>query len=138
MGRVILRRGRDETALIKLLIWQSYWDTEPRPSQRTLARTLGVSQPYVCKIMRKAIPVGFDKLARNGRPTLQELEQARGVTARMRERAPALFTPASTGASDESEPQPSNPYRVIAEAKTLREWRELEGRRGNRRGWFRW
>ena len=132
MGRVALRRGRDETALIKLLIWQSYWDGEAGPSQRTLARTLHVSQPYVCKTMRKAVSVGFDELVRYGRPTLQELEQARGVTSRVRERAPALFAPAPTGASDEPEPQRSNPYYVMAHARTLEEWKQLL-QRGERR-----
>jgi len=36
--------------------------------------------------MRKDVSVGFDALARNGSPTLQDLERARCVSARLRER----------------------------------------------------
>jgi hypothetical protein len=45
-GRIKLHRSRDETAIVKLLIWQLCFGSEPRPSQRALARQLGVSQPY--------------------------------------------------------------------------------------------
>jgi hypothetical protein len=53
-GRFKLYRSRDGTAVVKLLIWQSRIGGEPRPSQRALARQLGVSQPYICKVTRKA------------------------------------------------------------------------------------
>lgn len=85
MGRVLLRRGRDETALIKLLTWQICFERSPRPSQRFIARQLRVSQPYICKVMRKATTVGFYELAKNGRATIEELEQARKVSDRLRE-----------------------------------------------------
>ena len=82
--------------------------------------------------MRKAVSVGFDELARCGRPTLQELEHSRGVTARMKERAPDLFSAAPTTASDQDEPQRSNPYHVMFEARTMDEWEKLERRGGCR------
>ena len=129
-GCVKLYRGHDESQIIKLLVWQAWFDDEPRPSQRALARQLGVSQPYICKVMRKAHPVGWDALTRNGRTTFEELEQVRRVSARMRERAPGLFTPATRPAAHE--PQPANPYRVMAHARTLRDWEQIRRRAGRR------
>jgi hypothetical protein len=132
MGRIKLWRGREETALIKLLIWQSCFDSAPRPSQRALAHSLCVSQPYVCKVMRKAHAVGWDALTRHGRTTFEELEQVRRVTARMRERVPALFAPCRQ--PEPPQPQGLNPYRAIGQARTLREWEQE--RRGERRVLF--
>jgi hypothetical protein len=85
MGRIKLWRGREETAVIKLLIWQSCFEGAPRPSQRALARKLRVSQPYVFKVMRKAIPEGFQELAKNGPLSMDDLEQARKASTRLRE-----------------------------------------------------
>jgi len=114
-----------ETAIIKLLIWQACFDPEPRVSQRTLARQLHVWPSYVCKVQKQAAK-GLEALASGRRYTLADFEQARGVTGRMRERQPGASQPALL------EPQPSNPYRAIAHARTLREWEQLERRGGGR------
>ena len=47
-------RSDGETAVIKLLIWQASFDDGPRPTQRALARLLGVWPSYVCKIQKQA------------------------------------------------------------------------------------
>lgn len=135
-GKIKLWRGHDETQIIKLLIWQSWFDPEPRPSQRTLARKLCVRPSYVCKVQKKAITKGMDALTREGRRiTLDDLAEPQRVSARMRERAPELFGPASASVPAIPEPHRSEPYRVIAEARTLEDWEKLE-RRGRRRVGF--
>ncbi len=151
-GRIKLRRLLSETGIIKLLIWQAYFSDDPRPSQRALARQLRVSQPYVCKVMREAHPVGWDALARGEHATFEELEQARRVTARVREREPDLFTPAPhRSASDEprvltADERIAETQREVAAWKRknpsdgrLRTWQESEElrRRGGRRVLFR-
>jgi hypothetical protein len=111
-----LYRGRDETAVIKYLIWQSRFDDEPHLSKRALAQQLGVSQAYICKVMRKTHPDGWDALIKNGRITFEELGQARRATARMRERAPSLFTRVLQPESHQ--PKPSNPYGLVPSFET--------------------
>ena len=56
-------RSNRETLVIKLLIWQSSFDDKRANSQRSLARQLGVSPSYVCKIQAQA-EKGLDALAR--------------------------------------------------------------------------
>src|SRR5215813_7620959 len=56
-------RSDQESFVIKLLIWQSCFDGEPRPSQRTLARELGVSSSYVCEIQARS-EEGLDVFAK--------------------------------------------------------------------------
>lgn len=56
------RRCGDESRTMKLLVSQTHHDPEPRPTQRALARQLGVSQPYVCKVQKRAASEGMDAL----------------------------------------------------------------------------
>lgn len=136
-------------------------DPRTRPTQGELARKLcdllgreKLSKQYVNRLVNTlpprhrglpltrhyAPPIPQEESQRDEPPrqadpspsALEELEQARGVTARMRERAPDLFAPASTRASKEPEPRRSNPYRVMAEARTLEEWQRIEQRGGRR------
>lgn len=78
------QRSDWESAIIKLLIWQSYFDGGPRPSQRALARQLGVWPSYVCKVLKQSA-AGLDALTRGERATLNELDEARRFTARLKE-----------------------------------------------------
>jgi len=76
-------RSDRETAVIKLLIWQACFDDGPRPTQRALARQLGVWPSYVCKIQKQA-ERGLDALASAERVTLDDLLDARRFTAKLR------------------------------------------------------
>jgi DNA-binding winged helix-turn-helix (wHTH) protein/tetratricopeptide (TPR) repeat protein len=87
LSEVLLRLG-----VIKLLIWQAYFGDGPRPSQRDLARQLGVSPSYVCKVQKRAAE-GLDALARGERVTLEELADARRFTAKLRDQEPGLLAP---------------------------------------------
>ncbi len=78
-----------ESELIKRLTWQFYLDGS-RPSQRALARLLGVSPSYICKL-GKRLSKGLDVLASRQRVTLDDLAQARHVTARRRGKEPGLL-----------------------------------------------
>jgi len=61
------RLGSDrESRVIKLLTWQSHFEGSPcRPSQRALARQLGVCPSYICKIQKQSAR-GLDALASRG------------------------------------------------------------------------
>jgi len=74
-------RSNRETLVIKLLIWQSGFNDTPH-SQRSLARQLGVSPSYVCKVQAQA-EKGLDALARGNRLTLDDLYDARRFTAKL-------------------------------------------------------
>lgn len=101
-SRVKRLRRHDETLTIKLLIWQWYFDSGPKPSLRTLARQLGVSCCYVHKVKERAAGVGRDILAAQGRRiTLDDLVEARRFTARIRQKEPGLLAP-----------PPSRPYPI--------------------------
>lgn len=137
LGRVKLWRCRDETALIKLLIWQRCFSSE-RLSQRAIGRELRVSQPYVCKVMRKAHTFGLDALLREPGPVpLEQFERARHVSEKLREREPILFTPTRRPrASDE--PRAMTADESIAERwREVRDWKRKNLRYGGS-GWFRW
>jgi len=55
-----------ESRVIKLLTWQSHFEGSPcRPSQRALARQLGVCPSYICKIQKQSAR-GLDALASRG------------------------------------------------------------------------
>src|SRR5215469_18931789 len=86
-------RSNRETLVIKLLIWQSCFEGEPRPSQRTLARQLGVSRSYVFKIQAQA-EKDLDALARGNRVTLDDLHDARRFTTKVKALEPWLFASA--------------------------------------------
>lgn len=90
LSRSRLRSDR-ETLVIKLLIWQSFFDEgSPRPSQRTLARQLGVSPSYVYKVQAQSDKALCD-MTRAGRATLSDLFEARQFTSRLKEREPGLL-----------------------------------------------
>jgi len=63
---------------MKLLVWQSYFDRY-RPSQRELARQLGVWPSYVCKLQKQS-EKGLEALTSGQRATFDDLEQARRFT----------------------------------------------------------
>jgi hypothetical protein len=79
-----------ESRVIKLLIRQSCFDDGPRPSQRALARQLGVYPSYVCKVQRQS-STGLDALVSGKRVSLDDLSKARRFTARLREQEPGLL-----------------------------------------------
>jgi hypothetical protein len=83
-------RSDRESLVIKILIWQFCFDGGPRPSQRVLARQLGVWPSYVCKVQKQSAR-GLDALARTGPVTLYDLNSARRFTARLREQEPGLL-----------------------------------------------
>src|SRR5262249_34246845 len=80
-------RSERESRTIKLWIWQSYFEQWPRPTQRALARELGVSRSYVCKVQRQWAK-GREALTSGQRATLGDLEEAR----RLREQEPRLLS----------------------------------------------
>src|SRR5215471_5649794 len=92
LSRSRLRSDR-ESAVIKLLIWQACYDGGPRPTQRALARQLGVWPSYVCKIAKRAAE-GLEALTGGRRATLDELAEARRFTARLRVQEPGLLASA--------------------------------------------
>ena len=83
-------RSERESWVIKLLIWQSCFDGGRSPAQRALARQLGVYPSYVCKVQRQ-LDRGLDALASESRVTLDDLDEARRFTARLREQEPSLL-----------------------------------------------
>jgi hypothetical protein len=89
LSRSRLRSDR-ESRVIKLLIWQSFFDGCPRPSQRALARQLGVWPSYVCKIQQQSEKV-LDAAGSVIRATLDDLDDARCFTAKLREQEPSLL-----------------------------------------------
>jgi hypothetical protein len=90
LSRSRLRSDR-ESLVIKLLIWQSCFHVcSPQPSQRTLARQLGISPSYICKVQASS-DEAQDAAARGGRVTFDDFLEARQFTARLREREPGLL-----------------------------------------------
>jgi hypothetical protein len=90
-------RSDRESRIIKIWIWQSCFGDGPRPSQRALARQLGVWPSYVCKVQKQSAR-GLDALNRGERATLNELDEARRFTARLRLQEPQALR-ASPGVS---------------------------------------
>jgi hypothetical protein len=89
-------RSDQESLTIKLLVWQTCFDGEPRRSQRAIARDLGVWPSYVCKVQKQATSAGWDARVQYGkRVTLDDLADARRFTARLREEEPGLLVPAA-------------------------------------------
>jgi hypothetical protein len=99
-----------ETRVIKLLIWQSCF--EGGPSQRTFARQLGVYSSYVCKVQKQSSRA-LDAFASGARATLDDLEEARRFTAKLREQEPAPLAPAQSSHSEK--PRAMNTDQAIAE-----------------------
>ena len=107
LSRSRLRSDR-ETAVIKLLIWQASFARGPRVSQRALAGQLGVWPSYVCKIQKQSAR-GLDALASGQRGTLDDLENARRFTAKIREREPGLLRPTKFSHSPTPAPSRAGP-----------------------------
>jgi hypothetical protein len=88
-------RSDRESRVIKLLIWQSCFDGRNSLSQRALARQLGVYPSYVCKVQQQSSGAP-DAFGGGARATLDDLEEARRFTAKLREQEPALLAPAQS------------------------------------------
>jgi hypothetical protein len=93
LSRSRLRSDR-ETAVIKLLIWQASFDDGPHPTQRALARQLRVWPSYVCKVQKQA-DAALEALNNGQRVALNDLDDARRFTAKLREQEPGLLAPAT-------------------------------------------
>jgi hypothetical protein len=105
LRRTRLRSDR-ESRTIKLLIWQSCFESGPRRSQRALARELRVWPSYVCKVQKQATSVGWDARIQYGRRvTLDDLADARRFTAKLREQEPGLLAPVPPRRLYEGEPR---------------------------------
>ena len=113
-------RSDRETAIIKRLIWQSCFDGGERPSQRALARQLGVWPSYVWKVQRKAQSEGMDALLANGgRVTLDDLEKARRFTEK------ACAEASDTLAASRGPAVPNEPPVMTIDAGIAETWREV-------------
>ena len=86
------QRSDRESLVIKILIWQSCFDDGPHPSQRSLARQLGVCPSYISKVQKQSARA-LDALASGKRVTLDDLDKALRFTARLREQEPGLLAP---------------------------------------------
>lgn len=75
--------------MIKLLIWQAFF-SDSHPTQREIARQLGVCPSYVCKVQKQG-ERGLDFLASEQRVTLDDLDKARRFTAEVRNHDPGLL-----------------------------------------------
>ena len=105
LRRTRIRSDR-ESLIIELLTWQAFFGDAPKPSQRALARELGVWPSYVCKVQKQATNAGSDACIQLGRRvTLDDLADAQRFTVRMREQEPGLFAPAPTRRLNEGEPR---------------------------------
>ena len=70
-------RSASESLIIKRLIWQSVVQS-PNPTQREMGRQLGVSQPYVCKVVKRWGSEGMSAMLANPEPvTFEDLAGAR-------------------------------------------------------------
>jgi hypothetical protein len=83
-------RSDRESWVIKLLIWQACFDDGPRPTLRALARILDVWPSYVFKV-QKQLERGLDALACGPRVTLDDLDDARHFSAKLRVQEPGLL-----------------------------------------------
>jgi hypothetical protein len=116
-------RSDSESRVIKLHIWQWLYKDEPRPSQRALARQLGVWRSYVYKVSRTAGSEGMDALLRHGRVTLAELEKARQFTAKLRDEAGLISPARPLRASDESRVVMTVDESIAARRREVEEWK---------------
>lgn len=93
-GRIRLWRSPAETQIVKQIIWHC----RGKRSQRALARDLGVSQQYVCKVLKQSAPALVGR-----QPTFADLFKARQAARR-------------NGASLEFHPTPEHPSLKQAES----------------------
>ncbi|MGC2852372.1 MAG: hypothetical protein WB556_20480 [Candidatus Acidiferrum sp.] len=130
-----------ESLTIKLLIWQSCFESGPRQSQRVIGRQVGVWPSYVCKVQKQAASVGWDTRVQYGRRvTLDDLAEAQRFTARFREQEPGLLAQPPIRRLCAGEPRVMTADECIAErTRFAEEWkRKNPGYGGSRGGWFRW
>ena len=119
LRRTRIRSDR-ESLIIKLLTWQALFGEELKPSQRALARELGVWPSYICKVQKQTTSVGWDARVKHGRcVTLDDLADARRFTAKLRVQEPGLFASVPTRHLYEGEPR--GEQRCLAGAMTADE-----------------
>jgi hypothetical protein len=120
-------RSDRESLVIKLLIWQSYFDGLPL-SQRSLARRLGVWSSYICKV-RKQSEEGLEALTKGRRATFDDLEEARRFTDKIREQESGLLARAPQSSHSEKS-RAMNADEAIAGT-----WRIAREEQGKNRRW---
>ena len=126
-------RATGETTTIKLFIWQSFFDSAPRPSERTLARQLHVWPSYVHKLMRKATTEGMDALIEHGKPvTLDDLAHAQRFTVRVQEQEPGLLAAVPLSRSPEEPPARTPDETIVETWREVREWKRKNPRERGR------
>jgi hypothetical protein len=130
LRRTRIRSDR-ESLTIKLLIWQSYSDSGPRPSQRALGRQLGVWPSYICEVQKQAANLGWDARVQHGRRvTLDDLADAQRFTARFREQEPGLLAPAPSRRLYEGVARAMTADEIIAEQRGFaEEWKRKNPQR---------
>ncbi len=69
-------RTGQETRIIKLLIWQTYYVEGGAPTQQVLARKFGVDQSWVSRVYRRS-EEAMTELGRHARVTLADLQRVR-------------------------------------------------------------
>src|SRR5262249_18132920 len=92
-------RSDQESLIITRLIWQSTFGDGESPSQRFLARQLGVWPSYVCKL-RKQSEEGLEMFTRGYRVTLDDLDKERRITAKLRQQEPGLLRAVQSSRSE--------------------------------------
>jgi len=147
------KRSEVESLIIKRLIWQSCFGGGQRPSQRALARQLGVWPSYIHKVLRKAKTEGMEALHRHGRVTLADLDEARQFIAKLGKQEPGLLVPAPRACASDG-PRYTSADDTQREAQVMirqaheqnpgtqrMTWQEHQARErsgGHRSGLFRW
>jgi Mn-dependent DtxR family transcriptional regulator len=93
-----------------------------------MAAQLGVSQPYVHKVLRKAHSDGWDALMREGREvvTFSTLEDARRFTERLRTAEPELLAPIRHDRDSAAEP-----HAMTVDESIAARWRDIAYERRN-------
>jgi hypothetical protein len=150
-GKLKRLRSDRESRIIKLRAWQSRFESAPRPSERALARQLGVWPSYIHKLLRKALSERMEALLEHGEHiTLDDLADAQRFTAKVRDAEADILAPVPRSGSA-NEPRYATAEDIQREAqelirqahkqnpgaqpRTWLEWQELE-RRGERRVLF--
>lgn len=107
---------------MKHLIWQACFDDGPRYTHRALASQLGVRPSYVCKVQKESAQ-GLDALAEGTRVTLDDLDDARHFSARLRELGAGLLRTVDSSGFGKA--------RALTEDEIIaKNWREVAQLRG--------
>ena len=128
-------RSDGESRIMKLLIWESCFEVGQRPSQRVLARLLGVWPSYVHKV-QKQVGTALDALASGQRATLDDLEKARRLTNRIREQEPSLLARVAQRSHSENPPVLTDDEIIAETWREVREWKRENLRYSRRRVLF--